>query len=239
VGQHQTQIGLESIDNENWRGKTVLDIGCGSGKLSLQVYRATQPNKYIGVDISPKKIEMAKLLFQENNIKNAFFSVCDSAQLKTIDKNSIDIIFRNIAFQEFKDKLSTLKEMYRVLIPEGKVIINTIEEKSKVLQLMETIAKVKPGKSSKVTKLEFDKLAKSAGFFNIYSASFNHTIYYPTVNDLLDGYQKFEVVFPKLADLSREQLDRMWQELKKRLELTISNRGFGETWKILNAKLQK
>jgi len=244
MGIHQTKIGLESIKNLNWQGKTVLDVGCGSGKLTLEVVKATSPKKIIGIDINKDKTKKAKKLFKKE--KRASFFVADAKDLSLFKDNAFDIVFSNIVLQLFDDKFASLKEIWRVLKPKGEAIINFIEEKSEVRQKMDKLVSetpfnklIKKGRSKKIPKNGFDELAKKAGFSKVKSLSKNHTQWYPTVDSLLNDYQRFEVVFPQLLKLPRKLTDLLWQRLKEKFYVRKTSRGFGETWKVVFARLIK
>lgn len=245
MGVHQTKIGLESIKNLNWQGKTVLDVGCGSGKLTFEVLKATSPKKIIGIDIDKDKIKKAKKLFEKE--KRASFFVADARDLILFKNDTFDIVFSNIAFQLFDDKFTSLTEIRRVLKPKGEAIINFIEEKSEVRQEMDKLVSEPPfnklikkgSRGKKIPKNKFDKLAKKAGFSKVKSLSKNDTLWYPTVDSLLNDYQGFEIVFPQLKKLPKKLLDLLWQRLKKEFCSRKTPRGFGETWKVVFARLIK
>jgi ribosomal protein L11 methyltransferase len=67
TGTHETTaLCVTLMDKYGCKGKRVLDIGCGSGILSIAAVRLGSP-KVIGVDIDPTAVETA----QENVIRNA------------------------------------------------------------------------------------------------------------------------------------------------------------------------
>ena len=49
--------------------------------------------------------------------------------MKVFRNNSFDAVFSNMAFQQFDDFQVVLKEVYRILMPKGQVIINFNQEK--------------------------------------------------------------------------------------------------------------
>ena len=53
----------------NPKEKTLLDIGCGIGWTSHELAKNFKQSQVHGVDLSPRLIECAKLLFQGNNLK--------------------------------------------------------------------------------------------------------------------------------------------------------------------------
>lgn len=78
----------------------VLEIGCGSGELSKHL------KNYIGIDISPK---ISKFIIGD-------------AQRLPIKDNSVDLILLLDLLEHTDDKI-TMNEVYRVLKPNGNVII--------------------------------------------------------------------------------------------------------------------
>jgi release factor glutamine methyltransferase len=58
-------------------GKKILEIGCGSGIVSLSAAHADAKNKVLGVDINPAAVECAKGNAEKNGIKNARFIESD------------------------------------------------------------------------------------------------------------------------------------------------------------------
>jgi len=234
---HQTAISIESIKNINWEDKKILDIGCGDGKLSLEILNRTKARQLIGVDLDEKEISKA------NDIKDSrlYFLVADSSNLP-FNNEEFEGIFCNIAFQQFKDKEESLKEMYRVIKNKGEVIINFIEEKSEVLE--ETIQIVKKdfginldNKGSKIKRREFENLAKNAGFWIEYSQSKKDVFFFKNFNLFFRGYT--DTVNAKTKRLTPEQKGSFLKKLKESFIKKLIERGIPDTWNIVVAKLTK
>lgn len=56
---------------DKWRGKKVLEIGCGIGTDALRFARAGA--NYTGIDISPKSIDLARKRFRLYGLRGSFF----------------------------------------------------------------------------------------------------------------------------------------------------------------------
>jgi len=238
MGQHQTAIGLNSLKKVDWSGKRVLDIGCGDGKLSLEVIKRTKARELIGIDADKSEIDKAKLIKDTR----ASFYVSDASNLPFEDE-SFDAIFCNIAFQQFKEKEKALQEMYRVLKNKGEVIINFIEEKSEVLQAMTKILKGSFNidinkKSSKIYWQEFEELAKKAGFKIKKSVSKEDTYFFKDVDLFFWGYkQTIDSKTDKF--LSKEEKARFIGLLTEHFMDKKTEEGIPDTWHIVNAALIK
>ena len=99
------------------KGKTVLDIGCGSGSKSI--FYATKANRIIGIDINHKLIkdvsDFAKLLGLADK---THFIVCDASSLP-FSKNTFDLIISNDAMEHLPKPLHVLQESRRVVKDKG------------------------------------------------------------------------------------------------------------------------
>jgi ubiquinone/menaquinone biosynthesis C-methylase UbiE len=96
--------------------KKVLDIGCGTG-IVLNYF---QIKEYLGIDISPKMIEVAV-----DKYPNNFFMVGDMEQLVlSIPSNSFDSIICLFGPLSYAiNPVDLLQEFYRILTPGGSLVL--------------------------------------------------------------------------------------------------------------------
>ncbi len=99
------------------KDKTLLDIGCGNGALLKEL--SPMINCGIGVDISPKILDKAKLLNTSN--KNLEFRELNGPELPVQD-HSVDVVTSLLSFR-YLDWDPLMNEIKRVLKPGGKVLI--------------------------------------------------------------------------------------------------------------------
>ncbi len=85
-------------------------MGCGTGVLTVQL--ADLCNKIVGVDSSQDMIDKAKEQF-----RNIEFMVCDALALPF--ENEFDVVFSNAVFHWISDHDALLKNIYKVLKPQG------------------------------------------------------------------------------------------------------------------------
>ncbi|KKS14298.1 hypothetical protein A2617_03840 [Candidatus Daviesbacteria bacterium RIFOXYD1_FULL_41_10] len=97
---------------------TVLDIGCGAGRL--ENFLAGQFKRCIGIDIAPSMIKLAKKYVGKKNVE---FYAGNGKDLKNFDDETFDLVFSMLVFQHLPRKifLNYLKESYRVLKNNRKI----------------------------------------------------------------------------------------------------------------------
>ena len=93
----------------------VLDLGCGTGELCKEFIS----KKYVGIDLNDLYIRYAKEKYPDY-----IFETMDATQLQFSD-NSFDTILISGVLHHCNNEvaMSILKEVHRVLTPNGKVII--------------------------------------------------------------------------------------------------------------------
>lgn len=104
-------------------GEQVLDIACGTGIVARLAARQVMPSGAVsGADINPGMIAEAKRACDES--PNIEWFEADAAALPMPD-DSFDVVLCQMGLQFFPAKLPALKEMRRVVRPEGRVLVNT------------------------------------------------------------------------------------------------------------------
>lgn len=101
------------------KGKTVLDVACGSG-YGTKLLAKTSKN-VIGIDIDKDTIEFAK---KNYGAKNIDYLVGDCTDMPLEDA-SFDAVVTFETIEHIKDYNKFIKEIKRVLKPDGLVIIST------------------------------------------------------------------------------------------------------------------
>ena len=104
-------------------GERVLDVACGTGIVARLAARQVMPTGTVsGADINPGMIAEAKKACAD--VANIDWHEADAADLPFSD-DSFGVVLCQMGLQFFAAKLPPLKEMRRVLRPDGRVLINT------------------------------------------------------------------------------------------------------------------
>lgn len=105
-------------------GDRVLDVGCGMGGTSM--YLAKHYDAIVtGITLSQKQIEIATDLTKTNQITNVEFKIEDALSLASFPDNSFDVVWSLESCEQFFDKKLFLQQAYRVLKPNGKLMLAT------------------------------------------------------------------------------------------------------------------
>lgn len=110
----------EAIVAAGGRGDTVLDVGCGDGYLLYQLRNSFA--ELIGLEFSSSRLAQA----QKNLDGFRFRGVCGSGEdMSMIASASVDQIVSADVIEHVPDVYLAVKEMFRVLKPGGRLVINT------------------------------------------------------------------------------------------------------------------
>ena len=100
---------------DKFRGARLLEIGCGMGTDLLQFVRGGAYG--IGIDLTPRSIEITRHRFRLYDAKGAFM-ISDGEHLPFRDE-SFDVVYSNGVLHHTPDTAGAIGEVHRVLRPGG------------------------------------------------------------------------------------------------------------------------
>ena len=101
---------------------TILDIATGTGDLAINLAE-TNASKIIGLDISSGMLEIGKQKVKKNQLDNKIDMVLGDSENMPFANNSFDAITVAFGVRNFETLENGLKEIYRVLKPNGTFVI--------------------------------------------------------------------------------------------------------------------
>ena len=184
---------LKKFTNKNFKA---LDLGCGSGELTLKLSPFFK--EIIGLDPFKDYIQTAKKQKKGTNIKNVVFKIADGKNLPFKDEY-FDIVFSSRG--PLSANIDFIKESFRVLKKGGLMIEETIGEKDKIE--LKKIFKRGQDYPAQETKLELvQRLLKQSGLRLIGSKYYLFYQIYPSINEVIEILDRAPIIpdFNKIKD---------------------------------------
>lgn len=99
----------------------VLDIGCGDGKVTMEISRYLTGGSILGIDNSQEMIGFAQNKFPPDQYHNLAFKKID---VRCLDfNNEFDVVFSNATLHWVIDHAPVLKKIERSLTPGGRALM--------------------------------------------------------------------------------------------------------------------
>jgi uncharacterized protein len=96
----------------------VLELGPGPGYFSVEVARSIPKGKLVLVDVQQEMLDMARERLSAKGIVNVEYYRGDATSLP-VDSKSFDVVFLVAVLGEVPDRNGALREINRVLRPDG------------------------------------------------------------------------------------------------------------------------
>src|SRR5688572_26842937 len=100
----------------NYRGRSVLDVGCGPGWLTVQYAKAGA--RVTAIDLTPRAVELTKT-FLEQQALTATVQEANAEELPFPD-NTFDLVVSSGVLHHTPDTPRAIRECWRVLRPGGR-----------------------------------------------------------------------------------------------------------------------
>ncbi len=147
----------EVVKEISWKGKVVLDAGCGTGELPYLIAKKGA-KRVIGVDYSEEAIAVARKTYKLPNLE---FICDDIARIK----GKFDVITTLGTIEHTDDPLHVLKQLKKMLKPQGSLIVtcpNWVNPRGYMLLMLKNFfdAKITLADIHFLTPIEFQIWAK-------------------------------------------------------------------------------
>jgi len=184
---------LKKFANKNLK---VLDLGCGSGELTLKLSQFFK--EIIGIDPFEDYIKSAEKFKKAVEAKNVVFKVADGKNLPFED-DYFDIVFSSRG--PLSTNIDFIRESFRVLKKGGLMIEETIGEKDKI-ELKKIFGRGQnyPNQETKLESVK--KLLAQSGMKLVESKYFKFYQVYSSINDVVEILERAPIIpdFDKTKD---------------------------------------
>lgn len=109
----------EVVDFNSYRGRDLLEIGCGVG-IDLVRFARSGAN-VTGIDLAPVSIELAQKNFDQRGLPATLHVM--NGEAMSFSDNSFDVVYMHGVLQYTADPAKMIAEAHRVLRPGGQAIL--------------------------------------------------------------------------------------------------------------------
>lgn len=107
-------------------GERILDIGCGTGLLTLKFLQRADC-RVTGIDNSSAMLDLFKAKIEKLHLTNIIeYRKADASRLP-FDKSSFDVCASTVTLHHLKNKLGALKTINRILKPGGRFVLGDLD----------------------------------------------------------------------------------------------------------------
>jgi len=112
------------VENIEFTGKAVLDIGCGTGGIGLFLAETYGPAKLIGLDVDQGLIDRASRTARQAGLDGILEYRCVSPGPLPLADGAFDIVFSKDAMIHIADKEGLFSEVFRITAPGGTLAVS-------------------------------------------------------------------------------------------------------------------
>lgn len=120
----QLDAAYDRLANQAERGQTILDLGCGTGALTLRA--ALRGARVKGIDVNAQMLEIAQTRVEEASLAHSVELLqMGVAELGSEEEENYDAVMSGLCFSELTDEELTyaLGQIKRVLKPGGLLLL--------------------------------------------------------------------------------------------------------------------
>lgn len=191
------------------QGQSILDVACGTGVVARLAAERIGTGRIVGLDLNDGMLAVARSV----PTKGAPIEWREGSALSLpFDNGSFDLVLCQLGLQFFPDRPLAVREMKRVLVPSGRVVLSVysaIERTPAAHAFVRALDKRLGPDASKIKRAEHifpvadevgDLMAKE-GFQQISVHTVTKRIKFPSVLD----YVRFQLVATPMASLLGER----------------------------------
>ena len=216
--------------------KRVLDVACGTGIVSRKAASLVGPGGRIAaLDLNEGMLRVARACAEREGATAIEWHQSDVSRMP-FSSGEFETVLCQQGLQFFPDKVAALREMKRVLAPEGTLALSVwgrTEMCPHVIAICDVFSEFFGEDSTTIFKVAsslsnpevLHNLVQDAGFSNIRIRSEVKIARHPSLAELLPAYFSALPVAAQIAALSEEERTRMFRSIETNLADWRENEG--------------
>lgn len=106
------------------QGERVLDVACGTGIVARLAADQVAPDGTVaGLDVNPAMLSVARSVAESSGRSIKWYE--SSAEAMPLPDASFDVVFCQLGLMFIPDRKAAVRDMRRVLVPGGRVLVST------------------------------------------------------------------------------------------------------------------
>jgi SAM-dependent methyltransferase len=209
------------------RGQTIVDLGAGTGFLTIELAQRSAAARVIAVDPWAGAVEVLRRKVEYLGLTNVELVVADAARLDLPD-SSVDLVVSNLGVNNFENAAAVLTECHRVLRPGGRLLLSTnlVGHMAEFYAAFRSVHDTKALDEHIAHRADVDgtlAMLEQAGFTASVAATTEFRMRFADGTALLNHYfVRLGFLDGWLAIAGQEVLDAVEQELNRRGEVSLT-----------------
>jgi ubiquinone/menaquinone biosynthesis C-methylase UbiE len=188
-------------------GERVLDVACGTGVVArLAAERVGPGGTVAGLDVNPAMLSVARSIPSSGAVIQWFET---SAEAMPSPDGAFDVVLCQLGLQFVADKNAALREMLRVLVPGGRVLVSMPPPNAFFGVLDEALARHVGGEAAGFVRMVFslsapatiERVFRDAGFRDVTVRTYSKPLRLPVARDFLWQYVRCTPLMGMLSNL--------------------------------------
>ena len=121
---------IETVINGSPEQGKFLEVGCGTGRISVGIAKYTRNIKIVGIDLSESMLVVAKDNASKERVNHRVQFKHADAKAIPFEDCTFDAVFCHNMLHHLEDPLTVLKEMKRVVKPDGAFFLRDLVRKT-------------------------------------------------------------------------------------------------------------
>jgi ubiquinone/menaquinone biosynthesis C-methylase UbiE len=201
------------------RGERVLDVACGTGVVArLAAERVGPSGTVAALDVNPAMLAAARSIPSSGAAIQWYET---SAEAMPLPDSSFDAVLCQLGLQFVADKTAALKEMRRVLVPGGRVLVSVPPPHAFFDVLGAALAKHVGDQAAGFVRMIFslgapatiERLFRDAGFHDVDVRSYSKRLRLPAARDFLWQYVHCTPLAGMLSNLDAARIAAFEQDV--------------------------